>query len=224
MQDASHELRTPITSLRTNIDVLSRHPDLDPAARAAVVAELRLELGELSTLLSELVATAGDAGDVDGARPVSLDAVVRRAVERVGRRHDRVITVIGSGAVVEAPPTGLARAVTNLLENAVKFSPAGSPVEARLADGRLAVHDQGPGIAPADAERVFDRFYRSVSARSLPGSGLGLAIVRHVVEGAGGRVFVQPAPAAAVGFELPVARPADPAPPPTPVGTGPAPG
>jgi len=211
VQDASHELRTPVTSIRTNIDVLARHPDLPAAQREAVVAELRLEMAELGTLLDELVATAADVGEAEEPRPVSLDAVARQAAARVGRRHDRPIEVAGHGAMVSAPPLGLARAVSNLLENAVKFSPPGSPVIVRLDDGRLAVSDAGPGVAAADADRIFDRFYRSASSRTLPGSGLGLAIVRQVVQSAGGQVFVVPRPAQgaagpvpAIGFTLPV--------------------
>jgi two-component system sensor histidine kinase MprB len=212
VQDAGHELRTPITSLRTNLDVLARHPDLDPARRDTVVAELRGELIELGTLVDELVAAATDPSEAGAEQPrvVSLDAVVRQVAGRVGRRHGRLVTVDGTGAAVLAPPVGLARAVGNLLENAVKFSPDGSAVSVRLDGGRVAVSDAGGGIDPADADRVWDRFYRSAGSRTLPGSGLGLAIVRQVVTGAGGEVFVVPrradgvnGPPPAVGFVLP---------------------
>jgi two-component system sensor histidine kinase MprB len=122
------------------------------------------------------------------------------------------VSVEGAGAAVLAPPAGLARAVRNLLENAVKFSPEGSPVSVRLDGGRVAVSDGGGGIDPADAGRVWDRFYRSARSRTLPGSGLGLAIVRQVVVAAGGEVFVVPrradgsvGPEPAVGFVLPTA-------------------
>jgi len=212
VQDAGHELRTPITSLRTNLDVLARHPDLDPVRRAAVVAELRGELIELGTLVDELVAAATDPSEA-GAEPprvLSLEAVVRQVAARVARRHGRPVDVDGTGASVLAPPVGLARAVGNLLENAVKFSPDGSPVSVRLDGGRVAVSDAGGGIDPADADRVWDRFYRSAGSRTLPGSGLGLAIVRQVITGAGGEVFVVPraaggtaGPPPAVGFVLP---------------------
>lgn len=211
VQDASHELRTPITSLRTNIDILRRHPDLPHGQRAAVLAELKVELDELGQLVGELVATAGDAGEAEEARIISLDATVRQVAARVARRHGRRIDVVGEGANVEIAPLALARAITNLLENAVKFSPPGSAVHVGLAGGRVAVHDEGPGVQPDEAARVFDRFYRSPAARTLPGSGLGLAIVAQVVRQAGGEVFVlprierQPAPTGlpAVGFTLP---------------------
>ena len=207
VQDASHELRTPITSLRTNIDILRRHPDLPADQRGAVLAELKVELDELGQLLSELVATAGDTGEAEEAQVLSLDAAVRQVAARVGRRHDRRIELHGEGAEVEIQPLALVRAITNLLENAVKFSPPGSVVHAVLAGGRLAVHDEGPGVHPDDRARVFDRFYRSPAARTLPGSGLGLAIVAQVVRHAGGDVFVVPRPSEGPGREAAPATP-----------------
>ena len=144
------------------------------------------------------------------ARVVSLDAVVRQESARVGRRHGRIVHVEGTGGSVNIPPAALARAVGNLLENAVKFSPAGTPVEVRLEGGRVAVSDAGGGIDATDADRVWDRFYRSAGSRTLPGSGLGLAIVRQTVLAAGGEVFIVPrgtggldGPLPAVGFVLP---------------------
>jgi two-component system sensor histidine kinase MprB len=95
---------------------------------------------------------------------------------------------------VEGIPERLERAVWNLLENAGKWNTNGQPVEVRLADGELTVRDHGPGIAPEDRDRVFDRFYRSAAARALPGSGLGLAIVRDVAEAHGGEVSAEDAP------------------------------
>ena len=145
VQDAGHELRTPITSLRTNLDVLARHPDLEPARREVIVSELRGELIELGALVDELVTAATDPSEAGAERPriVSLDTVVRQVAARVGRRHGRIVSVEGAGAAVLAPPAGLARAVRNLLENAVKFSPEGSPVSVRLDGGRVAVSDGG---------------------------------------------------------------------------------
>jgi two-component system, OmpR family, sensor histidine kinase MprB len=167
---------------------------------------MRAELVELGDLIAELVAGAADGGDPEAAAVVPLDTIARRLAERTARRHDRPVEVLGTGAAVVAPPTGLTRAVGNLLENAVKFSPPGSPVTVELDGGCLRVLDDGPGIAPDETERVFDRFYRSPASRTLPGSGLGLAIVRQVVEGAGGTVEVCPRSAAtrpSVGFRLP---------------------
>lgn len=221
VQDASHELRTPLTSLRTNIEVLSRHRDLPSDQRDALMADLRSELGELTTLLDELVLVASDQRDDEAAQPVVLDDLVGLVVERARRRHDVEIRVDGRGGVVVAPPGALERVVTNLLDNAAKFGPPGRAVEVRLAGGRVSVRDHGPGIDAADRARVFDRFYRARSARPLPGSGLGLSIVRQVVLANGGSVFVEEAPGggAVVGFELPLA-PVPASGPPTPDAAG----
>jgi two-component system sensor histidine kinase MprB len=207
VQDASHELRTPLTSLRTNIEVLDRHRDLPDAARAALLNDLRSELGELSDLVTELVELAADQRDDEPPSTFALHDIAARAASRGGRRHGRSVAVSGEGAVVEGQRAALERAVANLVDNAAKFSPPGAPIEIELRGLRVSVRDHGPGIDPADRERVFDRFYRSGSARQLPGSGLGLAIVRQVVEAHGGAVFAEDHPdgGAVVGFELPPA-------------------
>ncbi len=116
------------------------------------------------------------------------------------------MTVHADDSVVEAPPPALERAISNLVDNAAKFDTGGGPIEIEVTAGRLVVHDHGPGIAPADAGRVFDRFYRADGARSMPGSGLGLSIVRDVVERNGGRVEAasRPGGGATVGFTLPL--------------------
>ncbi len=109
--------------------------------------------------------------------------------------------------MVSVRPHMIERAISNLIDNALKYSPAGSPVELTVSGGRLEVRDRGPGIADVDRPLVFDRFYRAVEARTEPGSGLGLAIVRQIVERPGGRVWAEnhPGGGAVVGFELPVA-------------------
>jgi two-component system sensor histidine kinase MprB len=208
VQDAGHELRTPLTSLRTNIEVLARHRDLPTDQRDALMADLRSELGELTALVDELVLVASDQRDDEPARPVALDELVGLVVERA-RRRGRAVRVEGRGAAVLAPPGALERVVTNLLDNAAKFGAPDRDVEVQLAGGRVAVRDHGPGIAPVDQPRVFDRFYRARDARPLPGSGLGLAIVRQVVAANGGTVFAEnhPGGGAVVGFELPVLAP-----------------
>jgi two-component system sensor histidine kinase MprB len=204
VQDAGHELRTPITSLRTNIEVLGRHRDLPEAQREALLADVHGELRELSTMVDELMALAAEPRDEVRQR-IDLSELVEVQAGRAARRHERDVRVSGVGGLVDAGPTGLDRAVANLLENAAKFSPAGTPIEVVLAGGRVTVRDHGPGIDPADVDRIFDRFHRADAARSLPGSGLGLAIVRQVVETNGGRVFAgnHPEGGALVGFELP---------------------
>jgi two-component system sensor histidine kinase MprB len=205
VQDAGHELRTPLTSLRTNIEVLGRHRELPEPQRVALLADVQSELGELSAMVDELVTLAAEPRD-EARQRIDLGELVEVQAARAARRHERDVRVTGIGRPVDAGPTGLDRAVANLLENAAKFSPAGTPIEVALTGGRVSVRDHGPGIDPAEVDRIFDRFHRSDSARALPGSGLGLAIVRQVVETNGGRVFAgnHPEGGAVVGFELPV--------------------
>jgi two-component system sensor histidine kinase MprB len=194
--DAGHELRTPLTSLRTNLDLLAQSeasPDrsLPKEDRDALLADVRAQAEELSGLVADLVELARDDAPSAGPEAVDFSAVVERAVERVRRRAVGVRfdvalqpwTVYGESAQLE-------RAVTNVLDNAVKWSPADGRVSVRLNHGRLDVADSGPGIAEADLPHVFDRFYRSPTARAMPGSGLGLSIVRQAAERHGGSVSI----------------------------------
>lgn len=209
VEDAGHELRTPLTSVRTNLAVLRRHPDLDPETRAHVLDDLHAETEELVGLVEEVVALARGVTDEAPAEPVELGALAREVAARARRRHDRDVTVTDDGSVVTAPPAALERAISNLVDNAAKFDTSGGPIEIEIAGGRLVVLDRGPGFPDDDAGRVFDRFYRSDHARSLPGSGLGLSIVREVVERAGGSVEAgnREGGGAVVGFRLPVTAP-----------------
>jgi two-component system sensor histidine kinase MprB len=196
--DASHELRTPLTSVRANLELLASPAAerLTLAEREALLRDLVGQSEELSVLVGDLVDLARD-GDAPARRePVRLDAAVRAAIERVRpRRPDVPIEANGlEPGEVTGDPAALERAVVNLLDNAVKFSPPGSPVQVSLHGGRIAVRDHGPGIADAELQLVFDRFYRADQARQLPGSGLGLAIVRQVAEAHGGSAFAQHAP------------------------------
>jgi two-component system, OmpR family, sensor histidine kinase MprB len=195
--DAGHELRTPLTSLRTNLDLLAqsdRTGGLSADDRAELLADVRAQVLELSELVGDLVELARDEPPAPAQEPVDLAEVVARSVHRVERRAPSVtFRTETERYVVDGDPAMLERAVTNLLDNAAKWSPSGATVWTRLKDGQLQVRDEGPGIAPDDLPRVFDRFYRSPEARSLPGSGLGLAIVKHTVEGHGGQVWVTPA-------------------------------
>jgi two-component system sensor histidine kinase MprB len=207
VQDAAHELRTPLTSLRTNASVLRRIGELSPDARERLIADLQGETRELSHLVDELVelALSGGDGADEPEEPVELAAVAHRAAERVQRRTGRAVRVDADGSVVRGRRQGLERAVGNLLENAAKFDGNGDePLVVEVQRGRVRVSDRGPGFDPADTERVFDRFYRADSARSLPGSGLGLAIVRDVAHAHGGTVLAtnRPGGGATVGFAL----------------------
>ena len=204
VQDAAHELRTPLTSLRANIEFLDRVRTLPEDELDALLGGLNDEVGELTSLFDELVQLASETDDGAPAQDVDLADIVDDAVDRFRRRTGREVTVLTEPTHVRGNPTQLERAVTNLLGNAHKFSPAAEPIEVVLADRAVVVTDRGPGIAPADQAHVFDRFYRSAAARSEPGSGLGLAIVRQIAEQHGGTVTVADAPAggAAVGFTV----------------------
>ena len=205
VSDAGHELRTPLTSLRTNIEVLDRIDELTPEDRAALLADLRSEMAELSTLVAELVDLATEEQTPEPVAPLRLDELVARLAARTERRSGLTVRCALDPTTVAGRPSRLERAVGNVLDNAAKWSPAGGTIDVRLADGALVVTDEGPGIDEADLAKVFDRFYRADAARGTPGSGLGLAIVRQVVEDHGGRVIAGRAPGggAAVGFRIP---------------------
>ena len=194
--DASHELRTPLASMRTNIEVLTHSDLIDEAERRALLADVVSQLEELTELVGDLVDLARESEpESEPPTAVRLDLLAGAAVER-GRSHSATATfeLEASPTTVRAVEARVERAVSNLLDNAVKWSPPGGRIEVRVADGELSVRDHGPGIGDADLPHVFDRFYRSTMARGLPGSGLGLAIVRQVAETSGGTVFAENAP------------------------------
>ena len=217
VSDASHELRTPLTSVRTNAELLARGEQLDTAQRSAVIESLQLEVGELTDLVSELVELATDrSGNDEPPELVELGDLANDVASRARRRtgRDIAVGVEGDGTVMVRPQT-LERAISNLVDNAIKYSPAETTIEISVAGTRLEVRDRGRGIAPEDVPHVFDRFYRSTRARAEPGSGLGLAIVKQTVERHGGTVWAssRPGGGAAVGFELTRPTPATETPP-----------
>jgi two-component system sensor histidine kinase MprB len=206
VQDAGHELRTPVTSIRTNVDVLRRYPDLGGEDRTQILEDLHSEVTQVSSMVEELVVLAsGDMEEDEGTGPVRVDELIVAAAERTARRFARDVQVDVEPYVCEGSIRGLDRAVSNLLNNAGKFSPPGSPIEISLRGGRVAVRDHGPGIAEEDLPHVFQRFYRATAARTQPGSGLGLAIVDQVSRLHGGEPFAENHPdgGAVVGFTLP---------------------
>jgi len=216
VQDAGHELRTPLTSLRTNVYTLRRGDELDDAARRQVLDDLDSESSELARLVDEVVEVATDRRGDEPEASVDLGDLVERVAARASQRSGRTVEVhrIGSESeqvLVLGRPLALERAVGNLLENALKFDRSGGPIEVTCEGGRVEVADRGPGIGAEDRVRVFDRFHRATSARSLPGSGLGLAIVDDVVRRHGGRVFAaeRSGGGAVVGFVLPRAGTSD---------------
>lgn len=207
VQDAGHELRTPLTSIRTNLDTLRRFPDLPEDDRDAIVADLHAETDELRKLVDEIVAAAsGDLAD-EPLDELDLADVVADLAARTQRRTGRTVVVIAEPTPVRAQRSGVQRAVSCMLDNAVKFDQSGAPIEVTVRDGGVAVADRGGGIPDDELAFVFDRFHRAESARTLPGSGLGLSIVREIAIRHGGEVFARnrDGGGAVVGFRLPVA-------------------
>ncbi|GAB3248675.1 HAMP domain-containing sensor histidine kinase [Alteromonas gracilis] len=205
--DAGHELRTPLTSLRTNLDLLAQADARDDGrlsreSRAELIGDVRAQITELTTLIGDLVELAREEpGSPAQRQEVDLAAVVDAAVARVRLRAPGLTFDTDlAGWIVDGDPPALERAVTNLLDNAAKWSPAGGTVRVRLAEGTLMVGDAGPGISPTDLPLVFERFYRSTGARSMPGSGLGLSIVKAVAERHGGVVRAGTGPDGGAGF------------------------
>ena len=211
VRDANHELRTPLTSLRTNVDVLRRQYEaLSGDERLGILNEMDGEVRELTSLVTELVTSATESGTLsrDAFVTVDLVALAEGTAERARRRTGRVVTVtpppepvnmLGDGAALD-------RALGNLIGNAVKFSPAGEPIEICVQPGAVTVCDRGPGIPEEEHGRIFDRFYRSDATRTMPGSGLGLAIVSEIATAHGGKPFVtnrdDELGGACVGFEF----------------------
>jgi two-component system, OmpR family, sensor histidine kinase MprB len=204
--DASHELRTPLTSLRTNLDLLRQaegNTSFPAEARLELLDDVRAQIEELSALVGDLVELARDEPVTGSVSEVDLADVVERAATRVRRRAHGIDIDVGlTPWRVVGDANSLERAVTNLLDNAAKWSPVDGTVTVRLADGILTVDDEGHGIAEADRPHVFERFYRAEESRAMPGSGLGLAIVRQVVDRHGGQVQVGEAPGGGARFQL----------------------
>jgi two-component system, OmpR family, sensor histidine kinase MprB len=206
--DASHEMRTPLTSLRTNIELMAHFERLGPSDRHDVLAAVQVDAGELTHLLTELVELATDqTSNNEESEPVRLADLATDVIARASRRSGREIALHTKDPdlVVSGRPAMLERAISNLVENAVKYSPTGTPIDVNVDGGRLDVRDRGPGIPVDDQPFVFDRFYRATITRTEPGSGLGLAIVKQIVERHRGRVWAQNHPdgGAVVGFAIP---------------------
>ncbi|MFC8867900.1 sensor histidine kinase [Streptomyces sp. NPDC057148] len=223
--DAGHELRTPLTSLRTNIELLTRSEEtgrpIPEADRKALLASVKAQMTELAALIGDLQELSRpDTGQHEGrTRILAWHDVVESALRRARLRGPELtITADVHPWYVRAEPAALERAVVNILDNAVKFSPKGGTVDVRLTDGVLTVRDHGPGIPADELPHVFDRFWRSPSARALPGSGLGLSIVARTVQQAGGTVSLTPGEGG--GTTATVRLPGAPVPPPETGGDG----
>ena len=194
--DASHELRTPIASLRANVQTLEEAERLPAGELAALRADILGELDELTALVADVVELARGATPDEALDDVRLDRLITEVVERAGRRGDKQVRyeLDLDSSVVRGDAARMARAVSNLLDNARRWSPANGVVEVALRDGTLTVRDHGPGFSHEDLAHVFERFYRAKGARGMPGSGLGLAIVRQAAEANGGGVEASNAP------------------------------
>jgi two-component system sensor histidine kinase MprB len=198
VSDASHELRTPLTSVQANLDALALGERLPAPERARIVAAAQAQLRELTVLVGDLVdLSKTDVEEVE-VEDVRLDLAVAGALQRARLHAPRCrFTLDAEPCLVRAAPARLDRAIANLLDNACKWNPQAPEaraIEVRVRDGCVEVRDHGPGIAPRDLPRVFDRFYRAPAARGRPGSGLGLAIVRQMAESHGGSVHAANAP------------------------------
>ncbi|HEY4811015.1 MAG TPA: HAMP domain-containing sensor histidine kinase [Solirubrobacteraceae bacterium] len=194
--DASHELRTPVTSLRTNIEILQQQgQELSPEDTSRLLSDVVEQIEELTLLMNDLIELARGEEPRADAEDLRLDLLVSEVLERTRRNSPATpLPVELERTFVTGVPARLERAIANLLDNAIKYSPPGEPVEVRLRDGALTVRDHGPGISAEDLPHIFDRFYRGAEARGRPGSGLGLAIVRQVASQQGGSITAEPAP------------------------------
>jgi signal transduction histidine kinase len=189
--DASHELRTPLTSLITNLELLAERPD-DPSARTLVAAALT-EAVELRVLINDLVELARDGRESFHVEDVRLDLIAERVAARAADRAPELAYELDCRpTLVHGDPDALERAIGNLVDNALKWSPPDGRIRISAVGGTVEVSDDGPGIPADDLPYIFDRFYRSAKARALPGSGLGLAIVRRIADMHNGTVEAIP--------------------------------
>ena len=193
--DASHELRTPIAALRSNIQIFLDADRLPLGEREELQQSILAELDELTQIVADVLELARGSAPSVRVEPVELDTLTREAVARAGRRAPELRFELDlEPTVVEGVSERIARAVTNVVDNARKWSAADGLIEVRLHGGTLTVRDHGPGFADKDIAHVFDRFYRAEQARRMPGSGLGLAIVKQAAEAHGGTATVANAP------------------------------
>ncbi len=189
--DASHELRTPVTSLRTNIEVLLEEVQLEPEDRRRLLADVVEQSEELTALVGDLIELA--RGDQPGPETddVRLDGVAAESLARARRNAPGIhFDATLAPTLLDGVPERLGRALNNLLDNAARHSPAGGTVELQVGPNGVEVRDHGPGVDPEDLPYVFDRFFRGRNSRGRQGSGLGLAIVRQVAEQHGGSASV----------------------------------
>jgi two-component system sensor histidine kinase MprB len=199
-------MRTPLTSLHSNVELLRQIERLPEPERREVIGDVLDDVDELSTLLGELVELASDLTAAEPQEPVRLGDLARAVAARTERRTGRAVQVDDTTAVdVVGRPRQLERAISNLVDNAVKYSPSSAPIDIVVEATTVTVGDRGRGLGADDIGRIFDRFYRAVDVRTESGSGLGLSIVDEVVRSHGGSVLARNrvGGGAEVGFTLP---------------------
>jgi two-component system, OmpR family, sensor histidine kinase MprB len=201
--DASHELRTPITSIRTNFEVLAGEDALSPSERAELVTTIGSQIQDLASLVDGLVELARESDITSEPEEVRLDLLTQEAIERVRRFSPQAdIRLEATETSIIGQPERLERALMNLLDNAVKYAGSQGPIEVSVEESAITVRDHGPGIPRSDLDKVLQRFYRGTDARSVPGSGLGLAIVDEVVRAHGGSVTIDLPPDGGTSFRV----------------------
>lgn len=202
--NASHQLRTPLTGIKLRLEAI--RGEGGPTAEEAAKAEA--ELDRLSALVDDLLALARAASEEADAEPVDIGEAIRAAERRWAEPaatagHDLALAD-GQGGSILAAPADIAHILDNLIENAIRYSPAGAQITVATEPGALLVSDTGPGIPPEERERAFERFYRGAGGRSTgPGTGLGLAIVAELAERWGGRVELLDGPGTRVRASFP---------------------
>ena len=208
VQDAGHELRTPLTSMRTNLDVMRRHPNMDQAMREQIMIDLERDAGDMAALVEEVVAIAAERHSNELPEPIEMKSVTQSIVERASRRSSRDIVVKADDSIVIANHHMFDRAVSNLIDNALKFDTSSQQIELTIHNGSLTVSDRGIGIPEDEVQLIFERFHRSAASRSMPGSGLGLSIVADFAHAHDGSVFARNrvGGGAEIGFSLPTAH------------------
>ena len=204
--DAGHELRTPLTSMRTNIELLTADADhamLAPADRVTIMRDVRTQLMEFSSLVTDLIGLTREDRTYAEVGEVDLTAVLEEAVDRVSMQAPGLRWDVDLDTVhLQGDADLLARAFSNVLDNAVKYSPPGGTITVTLKDGIVRIGDDGSGVTVAERPFVFDRFFRSEASRATPGTGLGLSITESVVRQHGGTVAVTDAPSGGAQFVL----------------------
>jgi two-component system sensor histidine kinase MprB len=208
--DASHELRTPMAALRSNIQIFLEADRLPEQERVGLQEAILAELDDLTQLVADVVELARGSTPSEHVEPIELNQVVKKAVERAQRRSPELqFSLHLEPTVILNAPERVTRAVTNVVDNARKWSPPGGEIDILLRDGSVMVRDHGPGFAEKDLPHVFDRFYRAEAARPMPGSGLGLAIVKQAAEAHGGSVEAANAPDGGAVVRISFGAPAD---------------